>query len=95
ALNPPLNIHVGMAEENHQSWVEAYKADQELKHIWLDPDVAEGRWKSGARVFRSDGNLLFFRDADFQPRLCVPKSKRKEVGDPLFRTIMWALLSRH
>ncbi|KAF7365343.1 Retrovirus-related Pol polyprotein from transposon opus [Mycena venus] len=79
AVNPPPNIHIGMDDAYRKSWVEAYQKDNEFKRLWADPDVAKGRWKPGQRFFRSDGDLLFFRDADYQPRLCVPETKRKEV----------------
>ncbi|KAF8174327.1 hypothetical protein K438DRAFT_1489263, partial [Mycena galopus ATCC 62051] len=76
AHNPPPNIHIGMEDHYRASWVEAYRDDSEFKNIWADP---KGLWTPGQRFFPSDGGLLFFRDADYQPRLCVPKSKRKEI----------------
>ncbi|GJF00591.1 polyprotein [Phanerochaete sordida] len=36
-------------------------------------------WHPAQRFFKDQDGLLFFRDADFQPRLCVPKSLRNEV----------------
>ena len=34
-------------------------------------------WTPGHRFFRDLNGLLFFRDADYQPRLCVPVAKRR------------------
>jgi hypothetical protein len=73
ALNPPPNIHISMEEEFRTSWVAAYSKDAEFGKIWSDPDVAAGNWKPGQRFFRNDKGLLFFRDADYQPRLGVPQ----------------------
>jgi hypothetical protein len=79
ATNPPPNIHVGMEKSYKESWVKVCKKDAEFKKIWKRIAVAKDEWKPGERLFRSDEGLRFFRDADYQPRLCVPHSKIPEV----------------
>jgi hypothetical protein len=86
ALNPPPNIHIGMEEEFRTSWVAAYIKDAEFGKIWSDPDVAAGIWKPGQRYFRNDEGLLFFRDANYQPRLCVPQARRGFVKAEVHET---------
>jgi hypothetical protein len=76
AVNPLPNMHVGMDESFKKSWIEAYKSDPEFKRIWKDVGTTEDSWRPGQRFFKSDGGLLFFRNADYHPRLCVPKAKR-------------------
>jgi hypothetical protein len=79
AVNPPPNMHVGMEESFKKSWIEAYQTDPEFKRIWKDAGITEDSWKPGQRFFRSDGGLLFFRNADYHPRLCVPKAMRNST----------------
>jgi hypothetical protein len=62
-------------------WVNSYNGDAEFGKIWADPHVVEGLWSPGQRFFRNSEGLLFFRDADYQPRLCVPTSKRNLVKE--------------
>jgi hypothetical protein len=79
ALNPPPNIHLNMEEEFRASWVEAYAKDHEFGKLWANPDTDEGVWHPGQRFFKNQEGLLFFRGADYQPRLCVPEAKREFV----------------
>jgi hypothetical protein len=81
AVNPPSNFHLAMEEDFRANWVEAYKGDSEFGKIWADPQVMEGLWSPGQRFFRNSEGLLFFRDADYQPRLCVPNAKRSLVKE--------------
>jgi hypothetical protein len=70
-----------MEEGFRTEWVESYKEDKEFGKIWADPKMVEGLWSPGQRFFRNDEGLLFFRDADYQPRLCVPSAKRTLVKE--------------
>jgi hypothetical protein len=90
ATNPPPNIHVGMEKVFKDSWIAAYKKDAEFKTIWKSATATKDEWKPGQRFFRSDEGLLFFRDADYQPRLCVPYSKMPEVLAEAHETAMGA-----
>ena len=76
ATNPPPNIHVHMSEEALKVWVNDYKQDPHLVKIWDDPKSSIENWVPGHRFFKDGQGLLFFRDADYQPRLCVPKNQR-------------------
>ena len=79
ATNPPPNILVHLDEETIQEWIKGYAEDPHLAKIWNDPKTAVENWVPGHRFFRDDKGLLFFRDADYQPRLCVPLSQRRLV----------------
>ena len=76
ATNPPPNIHVHMSEDTLSAWVDGYKQDPHLFKTWDDPKSSIENWIPGHRFLKDDQGLLFFRDADYQPRLCVPKNQR-------------------
>jgi hypothetical protein len=77
AHNPPPNIHVAMDEKARRKFVAAYFGDAAFGKIWTNPSSELNVWQPGYRYFKNEQGLLFFRDADYQPRLCVPKSERK------------------
>ena len=79
AVNPPPNVHVHMDPDFQKQWIEAYQEDPVLRKIWNNPASAVENWQQSRRFFKSDEGLLFFRDEDFQPRLCIPASKRNLV----------------
>lgn len=79
AVNPPPNVHIHMDPNFQRQWVDAYQDDPVLKKVWNDPASAVENWQQSRRFFKSDEGLLFFRDEDFQPRLCVPVSMRNLV----------------
>ncbi|KAI0038551.1 hypothetical protein FA95DRAFT_1458873, partial [Auriscalpium vulgare] len=74
--NPPPTIHVHMDESYLQSFLQGYKADAAFKQRWETTSQSPDTWDAGQRYFKDEKGLLYFRDADFQPRLCVPKSLR-------------------
>jgi hypothetical protein len=78
-VNPPPDIHIEMEEGFRNTWVQAYKADPEFKKIWNEQLTAQDIWHPGQHFFRNEHGLLFFRNADYQPRLCVPGSLKKMV----------------
>ena len=51
-----------------RKWIEAYQSDPHLVKIWKDPKSLVENWTPGHR---------FFKDVDYQPRLCVPLGKRR------------------
>ena len=79
AVNPPPNVHVHMNPDFREQWIAAYQEDPVLSKVWNDPSSAIENWQPSRRFFKSDEGLLFFRDEDFQPRLCVPASMRNLV----------------
>lgn len=79
ATHRPPNLNIGMDAAYKKEFVADYQRDPWLKRIWNDKDIAEGRWKPGQRFFKNEEGLLFFRDADYQPRLCVPQAKVLEI----------------
>ena len=79
ATNPPPNIFVHLDEKMIQEWVKNYAEDPHLAKIWNDPKAAADNWVPGYRFFKDEKGLLFFRDADYQPRLCVPLTQRRLV----------------
>jgi hypothetical protein len=76
---PQPNLHVEMDAAYRTKFVEAYQQDSELKRVWKDEKVSEGNWVPGQRYLKTSDGLLFFRDADYQPRLCVPEALRWEL----------------
>lgn len=79
ATNPPPNIHVHMANDMLASWIDSYRKDPYLSKTWDDPKSSTENWVPGHRFFKNDHGLLFFCDADYQPRLCVPKDQRQRL----------------
>ena len=79
ALNPPPNIHIHIDDDLKQQWMKGYESDPVLGKTWMDPASLTDNWKQGQRFFRTEDGLLFFRDEDFRPRLCVPLSHRNFV----------------
>jgi hypothetical protein len=59
--------------------VEGYSKDPHFAKIWNDLKTREEQWTPGHRFFRNEDRLMFFRDADYQPRLCVPLNQRRLI----------------
>lgn len=74
---PPVLVHLSPAKANE--FIEGYKKDPHLKARWNDKANEPDSWYQGKRFFKTSDGLLFFRDADYQPRLCVPAAMRNEV----------------
>ena len=79
ATNPPPNILVHLEEATVRDWIKGYSEDPHLSKVWNDPKTAVENWVPGHRFFKDEKGLLFFRDADYQPRLCVPLSQRRLI----------------
>ncbi|KAJ7224236.1 hypothetical protein GGX14DRAFT_387001 [Mycena pura] len=86
ALHPPPNILLGMDKSFMEEWRAAYDRDPNLRNRWNDPDIVKGHWSPGQRFFRNEEGMLFFRDADYQPRLCVPKDLVRAVMEEAHET---------
>ncbi|KII89480.1 hypothetical protein PLICRDRAFT_66226, partial [Plicaturopsis crispa FD-325 SS-3] len=76
ATNPPPSIHVEMDPAYLTEFVRAYASDTSFRLRWIDSSKDNSAWHAGRRFFKDNKGLLFFRDADFRPRLCVPASQR-------------------
>lgn len=79
ATNPPPNIFVHLEEKTILEWIKGYAEDPHLAKIWDDPKSTAENWVPGYRFFKDKNSLLFFRDADYQPRLCVPLNQRRLI----------------
>ncbi|GJE95785.1 hypothetical protein PsYK624_119730 [Phanerochaete sordida] len=76
---PPRAPLLHLEEDRKRAFVEGYRVDPFFKSRWEDPNAHVDSWYAGKRFFRDQDGLLFFRDADFQPKLCVPASLRAAV----------------
>lgn len=79
ASNPPPNIQVSIDAQLVEEFVKGYRQDEAFKNKWKDAPGREDMHNPGLRFYKDELNLLFFRDADYQPRLCVPKDVRNLV----------------
>lgn len=73
------NIHITLEKTLLSEWIEGYRASSSFKDIWNDERTRADVRPSGYRYFRDENDLLFFKDADGQPRLCVPEIFRKRL----------------
>lgn len=79
ASEPPGYIHTQMSESIRMKWIQGYLEDPALRTAWEDKRSEVGAWEPGFRFFKDLDGLLYFCDADYHPRLCVPKALRLEV----------------
>lgn len=103
-LHRPPSIHVKMDKQLVDQFLKAYSDDTSFRNRWEDPASHPDSWFPGKRFMRDHQDLLYFLDADFQPRLCVPQAVRptilKEAHDSPFGSAhaspekLWQLLSQ-
>jgi hypothetical protein len=67
-------LHVHMHPKIRETWINGYMEDAVLKRRWENPDAKADFWRPGRRYYKDELGLLFFCDADFIPRLVVPRS---------------------
>ncbi|KDR67157.1 hypothetical protein GALMADRAFT_80140, partial [Galerina marginata CBS 339.88] len=79
ATHPPPQVHVSMDSSLKTEWVASYLKDPHFKNIWKDKESDVDEWKNGYRYFKDKDGLLFFRDEDYQPRLCVPRDYQRDL----------------
>ncbi|KZP10441.1 hypothetical protein FIBSPDRAFT_690218, partial [Athelia psychrophila] len=79
ASNPPPNIQVSLDDQTRKDFISGYESDESFKDKWREAPSRESMKDPGLRYYKDDADLLFFRDADYQPRLCVPKSERNMI----------------
>jgi hypothetical protein len=68
------HLTVKMDGDILRAWIEAYQTDGSLKSRWSAKDADPEHWRPGRRYVRDHDGLLYFLDADFTPRLCVPSA---------------------
>ncbi|KAI5896017.1 uncharacterized protein SCHCODRAFT_02449000, partial [Schizophyllum commune H4-8] len=78
ARPPALLSH--LSTDMKASFREAYLKEPYWRRRYEEADTVTAGWTPGRRYYRSEDDLLFFLDADYLPRLCVPD---KLVGDIL------------
>lgn len=81
ASHPPPHVQVHIEPEYLERIVSGYIIDAEFKRIYKDLDKGKNvaSWDSGQRFYKDDQGLLFFRDANYQPRLCIPETEREAL----------------
>ena len=79
AMNPAPNLHVAIDETPLQEWISGYRADEAFRTIWERTEQKLVDVPINTHYLKDERGLLYFVDPDYQPRLCVPKSKRNFV----------------
>lgn len=74
----PPTVLVEMDEQSRNRYVEGYKKDISFRRRWEEKSNSSS-WDAASRYFKDDQGLLYFRDADFHARLCIPKSERLAI----------------
>ncbi|KAI5886047.1 uncharacterized protein SCHCODRAFT_02465012, partial [Schizophyllum commune H4-8] len=74
---PALAAHV--SKELAERFREAYQKEATWKRRYEEAGTVSSAWVPGRRYYRSEDGLLFFLDADYLPRLCVPDAMVDEV----------------
>ncbi|EJD34725.1 hypothetical protein AURDEDRAFT_37673, partial [Auricularia subglabra TFB-10046 SS5] len=77
AANPPPTLLISMSPALRKRYVDGYKADPAFKDKGFNSD--ERSWYPGNRFYRDQDGLLFFRDADLMPCLCVPRPEQADL----------------
>ncbi|EJD51918.1 hypothetical protein AURDEDRAFT_56399, partial [Auricularia subglabra TFB-10046 SS5] len=75
--NPPPTLQIAMSAEEKARFVAGYAADSAFMDKGGNSD--ERSWYGGNRFYKDKDGLLYFRNADFMPRLCVPRSERNAL----------------
>ncbi|EJD47406.1 hypothetical protein AURDEDRAFT_62371, partial [Auricularia subglabra TFB-10046 SS5] len=74
ASNPPPTLQITMDSDLKERFAKGYRSDPAFMDKGSNSD--ERSWYAGNRFYWGNDGLLYFRDADFMPRLCVPKSEQ-------------------
>src|ERR1700736_1538110 len=79
ASPPPPTLHVSIHPDYVKALVKGYKMDPLFKHKWEDKTSDPLSWYAGKCFYKDHEGLLFFQDANFMPRLCIPKSHQATI----------------
>ncbi|KZT32356.1 hypothetical protein SISSUDRAFT_956598, partial [Sistotremastrum suecicum HHB10207 ss-3] len=75
----PGTFIISASQETIEAYLQGYSKDIAFKSRWLDPKSSADEWYPGRRYYKDTSGLLYFRDADLKPRLCVPNSLRASL----------------
>ena len=78
-MSRPPSMMLAMDPNKVHLWVAAYEKDQAFQMKYKIASADQEDWSASRRYFKDADRLLYFRDADFHPRLCVPLEKRAEL----------------
>lgn len=79
ATHRPPTVLVESSKEARDLYLEDYQKDVTFRACWEENNNAPDSWDPASRFLRDDNGLLYFRDADFHARPCVPQSERNNV----------------
>lgn len=79
ATHRPPTVLVEMEPHVRDKYVAGYKEDITFRAPWERQNDDPDSWDPANRYFKDSNDLLYFRDADFHARLCVPKGERLSV----------------
>lgn len=79
AASFPVSLNTHMDSQLLQEWVEAYSKSRSFQQAYEDLRSSRESWTPGYRFVKDNTGLLYFRDADYQPRLCVPEAFRTRL----------------
>lgn len=79
ATHRPPTILVEMSEDARNRYIKGYQKDVTFRTRWHSRSDDSESWDPANRFFKDTDGLLYFRDADFHARLCVPQSERNSV----------------
>ncbi|RDB26459.1 Transposon Ty3-G Gag-Pol polyprotein [Hypsizygus marmoreus] len=75
----PAHLLVEMTPETISKFATGYLNDMFFKMRLEQCTATTDEWRPGICFFKDSRGLLYFRDADFQPWLCVPETMRNEI----------------
>lgn len=79
ATHRPPTVLVELSKEARDRYLEGYQKDVTFRTRWEENNNAPDSWDPANRFLKDDNGLLYFRDADFHARLCVPQSEKNDV----------------
>ncbi|KAI5895910.1 uncharacterized protein SCHCODRAFT_02480477, partial [Schizophyllum commune H4-8] len=74
---PALVAHI--EEDLAQRFRQGYQEEAYWARRYEEADTLSASWTPGRRYYKSEDGLLFFLDADYLPRLCVPDALVDEI----------------
>ncbi len=72
-------IHIAMSKELQTKFINGYTSNKQFKTIYAEASEATDARSQGAKFLKVKEGLLYILNADFQPRLCVPKKLKQTI----------------
>lgn len=72
-------VTVEMSDEWIARFVSGYRTDVSFRDRWELASADSGGWDAERRFVKDEKGLLFFKDADYHARLCVPKNLQAHI----------------